>query len=158
MPLLRDLLMDLGYTNVTTYLQSGNAVFRVARRTPARLEREIGDALARSLGFEVPVLVRSRSEIAHLIERNPLVRLGREGARLQITFLEKRPDPAAVKDLRPVDHTPDEFSLGEREVYLWCPNGVLASRLPMELWDKRFGLTTTRNWNTILALGELFGL
>ena len=158
MSILRELLTDLGYSNVATHIQSGNAVFRVTGRNPVRLQREIRAALAQRLGFEVPVLIRRRAEIATLIERNPLVRTGRDGARLFVTFLEERPDPARVRDLRPIDHAPDEFRLGERELYLWCPNGILKSKLPMELWDKRFGLTTTRNWNTILALGGLLGL
>ncbi len=158
MPQLQPLLSDLGCRDVATYLQSGNAVFTIAGRSAARLEREIGAALAERMGFEVPVLVRTRAEIARVLRGNPLIRPGRDGAYLQVTFLTERPDPARVRNLRPSEHAPDEFRLGDREIYLWCPSRTLASKIPMELWDKRFGLTTTRNWNTMLALGGLLGL
>ncbi|HXI80857.1 MAG TPA: DUF1697 domain-containing protein, partial [Verrucomicrobiae bacterium] len=68
---LRELLEGLGFDDVRTHILSGNAIFTSTRRSAARLEAEIERAIERRFGFDVAVLVRTREELAAVVEANP---------------------------------------------------------------------------------------
>lgn len=84
MSALRELLGALGHTDVTTYLQSGNALFTSPRDDPAGLAREIERRVARDLGLEVAVMVRTGEELARVVAGNPFPSATVDPARLQL--------------------------------------------------------------------------
>jgi uncharacterized protein (DUF1697 family) len=67
---LKRLLEGLGFTDVVTYLNSGNAVFDSTPSSPD-LAGLIEDALAQAFGREVPTLVKSAAEIVSIAEAIP---------------------------------------------------------------------------------------
>jgi uncharacterized protein (DUF1697 family) len=153
---LRELLRELGYEEVRTHLQSGNAVFTAAGMPPEQVAQEIEDVLASSLGLGIRVLVRTAEELARVVSANPLPEAVAEPSRLLVTFLSAPPDPERLGELDPVDFEPDLFGFGEREIYVWCPEGVRTIRLSYAFFEKRFGVVATaRNWNTVTKLLEL---
>jgi uncharacterized protein (DUF1697 family) len=153
---LRELLEGLGYGEVRTHLQSGNAVFTAPGISPERLAREIEGALVEELGLAAKVLVRSRAELERAVAANPLLELADDHARLLVTFLSEAPDREVVGELAPADFEPDVFAVGEREIYAWYPDGVRATRLSNAFWERRLGVVATgRNWNTVTRLLEL---
>jgi uncharacterized protein (DUF1697 family) len=155
MATLRVLLERLGYSNVRTHLQSGNAVFR-AKCTADQVAREVAEALAVELAGEVKVLVRSQAELAATLRANPLAQPDRDGSKLVILFLSGRPDADHLTQLTDADLGPEEFAVGRQEIYLWCPNGLHKSALVKAFSDKRLGMTTTaRNQKTVVKLVEL---
>jgi uncharacterized protein (DUF1697 family) len=150
---LRALLADLGYEDVRTLLQSGNAVFGAPRRKPEKLCAEITERMARELGMEIGCVIRTADELAAVVDANPFPDKASDGARLAVTFLSGPLDPARFADADPADFAPDEFRLAGREIYTWLPNGFSGSRIPPNFWDKRTDqLATTRNWNTVTKL------
>jgi uncharacterized protein (DUF1697 family) len=154
---LRELIGELGYEDVRTHLQSGNAVFTAAGTPPEQAAREIESQLARALGLGVRVLVRTTEELEQVVSANPLPEAAAaEPSRLLVTFLSAPPDPARLRELDPVDFEPDLFGFGEREIYVWCPEGVRTIKLSYAFFEKRFGVVATaRNWNTVTKLLEL---
>jgi uncharacterized protein (DUF1697 family) len=158
---LRELLEGLGYGEVRTHLQSGNAVFTAAGITPAGAEgvaREIERALARELGLTASVLVRTREDLQRVVAANPLLGVAEDHARLLVTFLSGPPDPEVLDELTPAEFEPDVYAIGEREIYAWYPDGVRATRLSNAFWERRLGVVATgRNWNTVTRLLELMG-
>jgi uncharacterized protein (DUF1697 family) len=153
---LRELLAELGYEGVRTYLQSGNAVFTATGTAPQRAAQEIESQLAQQLGLGVRVLVRTAAELTRVLDANPLPEAVSEPARLLVNFLSAPPDPELLRGLDPATFEPDRFEVGEREIYVWCPEGVRATKLSYAFWEKRLGLTATaRNWNTVTNLLEL---
>lgn len=153
---LRELMGELGYEGVRTHLQSGNAVFSASATTPERAAQEIEGQLAQRLGLNVRVLVRTGEELARVVDANPLPEATSEPARLLVNFLSAAPDPDRLRALVPADFEPDVFGVGEREIYVWCPEGVRATKLSYAFWEKRLGVVATaRNWNTVTKLREL---
>ena len=153
---LRELMGELGYEDVRTHLQSGNAVFTTAGTPPEQVAREIEGVLARSLGLGIRVLVRTAEELERVVSANPLPEAVAEPSRLLVTFLSAPPDPERLRELDPVDFEPDLFGFGEREIYVWCPEGVRTIKLSYAFFEKRFGvIATARNWNTVTKLLEL---
>jgi uncharacterized protein (DUF1697 family) len=152
---LRELLAGLGAEDVTTYVQSGNVVFKTAM--PAReLAGAIETEIRRDLGLDVAVLLRTPAELAALVERNPFSESVTEAKELHVTLLANRPQAARVAQLDPQRSQPDEFRVVGREVYLHCPNGYGRSKLTNAYFEKQLALVaTTRNWNTVTKLAEL---
>lgn len=153
---LRELLTGLGYTEVRTHLNSGNVVFNCTARQSGGAAKRIERAITDDLGVECAVMVRSGAEIIEAVAANPLAGQGRDPAKLLVGFLSEKPDCTRADALNQRDFGQDEVRLIGREVYLWCPVGVLNSPFSKLAWDREIGTSVTmRNWNTTRKLAEL---
>ena len=150
---LRAVLTGLGYQDVATLLQSGNAVFSSPRRQADKVCADLDRGISEQLGMRVRCVVRTAAELAAVVAANPFPEHEAEGAKLMVTFLSGAVKPSIVDDDDAARFAPDEFRLGAREIYLWLPNGASGGRIPVDFWDRKTGLlTTTRNWNTVTKL------
>jgi uncharacterized protein (DUF1697 family) len=155
---LRDLFVGLGCEDVTTYVQSGNVVFRSAVGSAAEMTRKIEQRIARDLGLTLTVLVRTEAELAKVAAGNPFERDAADVGHLHVTFLAGAPERTRVRELGAGYEGPDAFAVVGREVYLHCPNGYGRSKLSNAFLEKRLGTAgTTRNWKTVTKLAELAG-
>ncbi len=152
---LRAAVEALGFDDVATYVQSGNVVFGTGSTPEAALARRLERAVQRAFGLDVTVLVRTAAQLRRLGAANPYLRAHRDPATLHVTFLAARPAAAAVRAL-PDGLGPDELTVRGREVYLWCPKGYGRTKLTNAWCEQRLGTrATTRNWRTVVTLGEL---
>ena len=150
---LRSLLEDLGAEDVATYVQSGNVVFK-STDSGAELAKAIERELKSRLGLDLTVLLRTKAQLARLIDANPFG--GREPTKLYVTFLAETPPRARVASLDPDVGGSDEFRVSGREVYLRFPNGYGRSKLNNAYFEKQLGVrATTRNWKTVTTLADL---
>jgi uncharacterized protein (DUF1697 family) len=102
------------------------------------------------------VVVRSRSELAAIIEANPFPEFAEDPKRLLVNFLAAQPDADAVKALDRNEFAPERFEFGDRCMYQWFPDGVGRSKLAAAPWDRRLGVRGTgRNWRTVTTLLDL---
>jgi uncharacterized protein (DUF1697 family) len=153
---LRALLTELGHGAVRTHILSGNAIFTSPRRSAPKLASEIERAIEQRFGLDIAVLVRTRDELAAVVEANPFDASRSKPSQCFAIFLSENPPKAKLDALDPVSYAPDEIRLGDRVVYAWLPKGVQGSKVLGLLSDKRLGVTTTnRNWNTTTKLLEL---
>lgn len=154
---LSRLYETLGFTNVRTYIQSGNVIFDSVPVKPDNLIREIEQAIQKKFGFDVPVLVRTREEIRAAISANPFLKeKDIDATKLHLTFLEHVPEKSAVREFDPGSLGQDRYSIEETNVYLYCPGGYGKTRLSNTFLEKQLGVrATTRNWKTVNALDEL---
>jgi uncharacterized protein (DUF1697 family) len=152
---LRALVEGLGYRGVRTLLNSGNVVFTAPRTTPAAAAARIEAALAERLGIASRVTALAAEELAAAVAGNPLVTGDRDPSRLLVAVLA---DPEGLRLLAPLteeDWHPEALALGTRVAYLWCPAGVLESRLPNAIGRALGDAVTTRNWATMTKLDAL---
>lgn len=151
---LRRLLESVGFGDVRTHLQSGNALFTTGQSRGRALERQIESRIEADLGLDVKVLVRSAEELAVVVDENPFAAPGVDPKQLQVAFLSAAPPATQTTNLDRDAFAPDQFELGDRVIYLRLPHGFMASRLPD--WERLLGMAvTTRNWNTVTRLHEL---
>jgi uncharacterized protein (DUF1697 family) len=152
---LRRLAEDLGFTDVSTHLQSGNLLL-TSGQGPDKVARTLEEGIARELGLQVAVLVRTRDELARTVEANPFADVATDPARLLVSFLSAAPDPAALQGLDPDGFLPERFAVVDRQVYLWCPNGVQASPVTKAFSHNRIGgPATARNLRTVTRILQL---
>jgi uncharacterized protein (DUF1697 family) len=156
MPALRQVLADLGYSDVSTYLQSGNAAFTAPGRDTADLEAEIGAVAAERLGVRCGVMVRTGAELAEAVGANPLGGEPENPSRYFVAFFAGQPDPAAAAKIMARSFVPDRVWVTGRHAYLWCPNGAARTKLTNNAVEKWLGVAaTSRNWNTVTRLADL---
>jgi uncharacterized protein (DUF1697 family) len=149
---LRRLLQTLGYSDVVTLLNSGNAVFRVARGTPGRLATDIAAALLRTLKIEVPVIVKSARELSAIVDACPIDTPEAEHSRLLVAFVQQPKMLESLRSVAPLARPPERFCVGDQAAYLHCANGILESEAAGALLGKSGGPVTTRNWATVMKL------
>ncbi|MFF7243421.1 DUF1697 domain-containing protein [Embleya sp. NPDC008237] len=147
---LRRVLTELGYTEVKTLLQSGNAVFEAAEQPTADLVAAIEAGLAGEFGFAVDVMVRSGAEMRAVVAANPLE--VSDPAKCAVAFLSPAADPTELGRVDPAGYAPDELRLGDRELYMYFPDGLGKARLSPILARKLGNTATVRNWNTVTKL------
>lgn len=153
---LKALHETLGYTDVKTHLNSGNVVFTADVAADDTLAHDIERAIASSLDMDVPVIVRSGEEMELIVESNPFPQHADDHKTLHVTFLLKRPDPAAIEALADHEKGDDDYRVIGTEVYLYYPNKLTGATFMPNGLDKALGMhTTSRNWRTVARLAEL---
>lgn len=151
---LRAGLDDLGYRGVSTLLNSGNAVFTAAGGTARGDEARIEELLTSRLGVSARVVVLTAGELADVVAGNPLASGAPDPSRLLVAVLSDPRERRVLEPLLEQEWGTESIALGERVAYLWCPDGLLSSRLPeavARLLDDR---VTTRNWATVLKIQQ----
>ncbi|HEV3225687.1 MAG TPA: DUF1697 domain-containing protein [Acidimicrobiales bacterium] len=150
MAALRALFESLGYSDVVTLIQSGNAVFSAAGAVSSV---DLEAAIATEFGFDVTVVMRTPRQLREIVDRNPFAR--EKPAALHVGFMAHEPAAAAVKQLDTDRFRPDEFAIKGTEIYAHLPNGLGRSKLLPYLDRQLKTPTTVRNWNTVNKLLEL---
>jgi uncharacterized protein (DUF1697 family) len=149
---LRTLVSDLGLMDVSTLLNSGNVVFTSPRGTPRHSAARIEKALKVKLGVTSRVIALSAGELADVIARNPLLAFADDPSRLIVAVLADPSDRSKLAQFERQDWGSDSFAVGPRAAYLWCAEGLIASKLNAAV-NKALGEgVTSRNWATILKL------
>jgi len=149
---LRALMEELGFSDVRTVLNSGNVIFQSPHPNDTKVGVGIERAITRGFGFPVPVIVVSAKVLSAIVEENPLPQAARDPSRYLVAFVADAATLARTRPMLDEPWSPEAFALGSNAAYLWCPNGVIASRL-MQAFGRRTGdAATTRNWATVLRL------
>ncbi len=149
------ILHDLGCTEVRTYIQSGNAVFRTTVEQAASITNMIGSAIQQRFGFHPQILLLSPKEMAAAIATNPFPAACAEGSTLHLYFLSGTPSKPNLKKLEALKTDGENFALHNRVFYLHAPDGIGRSKLAAGV-EKSLGTpVTARNWNTVCKVLEL---
>jgi uncharacterized protein (DUF1697 family) len=150
---LRELLAGLGLAEVSTYLQSGNAVFSCDQRPNDELAEVIKAGVAARTGISCAVLIRTGAELAGVLDRTPLA-APHTPSRYFVAYLSGEPDQARAEAVLTQSFEPDQIWISGREAYLWCPS-MPDSKLTNAFIERQLGVTATaRNWNTAQKLAE----
>lgn len=153
---LRSLLEGLGHGEVRTHLQSGNAIFTAPTRSAATVEKQVEQAIAAELSMDVRVTVRTAAQMRAVVEADPFAGVADDPARYLVTFLEKAPAKSWLAGVDPESYAPELAAVVGKQLYLWLPGGVHASRLARTVTDKKLGgSATSRNWNVVTRLAEM---
>jgi uncharacterized protein (DUF1697 family) len=155
---LRRVLEDAGFDDVKTYVQSGNVALTAKERSPAKVGRAVEKAIEEAFGFDIAVVVRSRDEIAKLVEDDPLGDVATNPKFRIVVFLAEKLDRTRLADVDPEAFAPEAFALRDYELVMWAPDGQRDSKLVKTLTEKRTGVVgTARNWRTVEKLLDLAG-
>ncbi|CAN7216630.1 DUF1697 domain-containing protein [Neorhizobium tomejilense] len=143
---LKAICETLGFTDVKTYIQSGNVLFR-SDETEAKVAEKLDEALGGKLGKKPGVMVRSTREMEAIAENAPFPHA--QPNFLLVHFLpEKAPNDALDKMVAPDG---EEAVVAGREIYVHYPVGSGKSKLKLPALKPG----TSRNLNTVRKLAEM---
>jgi len=147
---LRELLSNMGYQNVQTYIQSGNVILESEKESKV-ISVEIHEGIQYQFGYDVPVILRTQDEWRKTIEKNPYPT--DQEKIVYFTFLDRTPENT---DIEVNGVKEDEFTIIDDVVYIYCLGGYGKSKLSNNLFEKKLKVTaTTRNLRTTMKLLEL---
>lgn len=152
------LLEGLGYTDVRTLLNSGNAVFASTGKAAGKHAAAIATALAQQLGASPPVIVKSAEEWQRIVAACPQAPPEAEHSRYLVAL---GADAGALQSLAPLQAQvmpPEHFAITPQAAFLHCPQGISKSKLAEALLGKAGRQVTTRNWATVMKLAALLGV
>lgn len=165
MAALRQALGDRGFTDVATYIQSGNVVLGSVEPDPAVVAATISDVLRDEFAVPRPVVAFDRDAYAAAVAANPFGQVT-EPKQLHAVFRAAPPDDderarleAALAAERAKGGPGDAVVVG-RVVYLHLPDGMGRSELAARLSARSTaadGGGTARNWATVRKLQDLLG-
>jgi uncharacterized protein (DUF1697 family) len=154
---LRMLCTSLGCSDVRTYVQSGNVVFRYPGKDAGKLAASMEGGIEQTFGFRVPVMLRTTAELRRVVEGNPFAFYAESApAKLHVNFLYTDPGESRREVVRAMPIAPEELRIIGRELYVYYPQGAGQSKLRWAPIDKALGTQgTARNWNTVMKLLEM---
>lgn len=115
---LRRVFEGLGFSNVSSFIASGNIVFETAVHSTGLLEEQIERGLLQALGKDFTPFVRTVRELAQIVsfDAYPGVKF-RMGDQLAVVFLTAEPESKATAALGSFQSVRDEFRCHGREIY-----------------------------------------
>lgn len=154
MPELKALATELGHSEVSTYIASGNLIL-TSERQPDAVVSELDAAIAERYGFDVGCAIRTAAEMAAAVSANPYP----DGDPKQVTVgFAATAIPTAAYERMAALATPDErFEIAGREVYVDFAGGLAHSKLATQLGRAVGQSITSRNVRTVQKLCELAG-
>jgi uncharacterized protein (DUF1697 family) len=143
---LKRLAEEAGFEAVSTYIASGNLIFR-SDKSESVVRRALEEKLEAYAGKRVAIHVRTAEELAALAKRNPFARCPPN--RVVAMLIEDAPPADALERVR--GRKEEEIALGEREIFIHYGEGQADSKLRIPAAADG----TARNMNTIAKLAEL---
>ena len=146
---LRQVAEDLGYDDVRTYIQSGNLLVTTTTGAAA-VAKALEQGIADRCGVDTDVIVRTRAQLAKVVDASPYLARGADPKHLHVVFCARRAT-VPLPDVAP--YAPEEVIAVGSELHLFLPDGVGRSKLAVDLARKgKANVGTMRNWNTVTRL------
>ena len=160
MDYLRTLFEELAFTNVETFIASGNVIFDSKSANTGALEKKIEKHLLKALGYEVATFVRSIDDVERIVCAQPFsaAEVDRDGTILYVGFLAESPSEESRRELVKCSNKFNDFAINDREVFWLCrvkfsETDFSGGRLEKILKMK----TTLRNANTPQRIVAKYG-
>lgn len=152
---LRALAEELGATDVTTYIASGNLLCTPPGR-PADFDRALEAAVQERFGFFREAISRTPAELRRALDAHPFEVL--RPSYSYITFLLTRPTPAAVAKAGQVETGEDRWRVVGSELHIRYADGAGRPQMNADAVGRALGVPgTARNLNTVRKLLDLTG-
>jgi uncharacterized protein (DUF1697 family) len=153
---LREVLKELELDKISTYIQSGNILFRSNISEEKKLEKMIADLIYKHFGFDVSVVVLTPEDLQTTVNDNPFAKDTIELPQPYVAFLSTIPAHSDVAVLKATNFQKDRFEVVGKKMYLHYADGAGSTKLSNAIIEKKMKLTATaRNWKTVLKLIEL---
>jgi len=151
---LRDLLTKIGLSNVKTYIQSGNVIFKVAETNVNKMEKSIQKSIADYFGFEVSVMVRTREQMQKIFDNCPFS----EDKKINSYFaiLSHSPDKELVQKAYEKTYENEEYHITNDCLYFYSEKGYGNAKFSLNYFERKLKVNATaRNYKTMLKLLSL---
>ena len=158
MEALKTALESIGFSEVVTYIQSGNVFVETDEESGFSVGFKIKQEIYKTFGHEVPVIVIGKQDLELCLKNNPFLKDKEvDTKKLYVAFLSKEMSSTAINELKISQIKPDEAVVDGNRIFIKYDVGAGKTRLDQKYIEKKLNVTATiRNWNTVNKLLELF--
>jgi uncharacterized protein (DUF1697 family) len=155
---LRELFSGLKFSNVETFIASGNVIFDTKSAPDQKLEQKIEKHLEKALGYEVGTFVRSIEEIHAISIYEPFSSEAVKAAHVvSVGFLRDALSDRVVEQVMTFRSDVDDFHVHGREAYWLCQVSQTETKVNAKKFERAIaGPVTWRNTNTIVRLAKKY--
>ncbi len=154
MDYLKSLFEEIDFSNVETFIASGNIIFETDKKDRKKIEEEIEKHLFKSLGYEVVTFIRTFAELEEVNKYQAFSKSKYEKAKANCVGFIKNPlNKDSLKILKNFTTEIDEFNSQKTEVYWICEKGQSESTFSGNLFERKMKVSVSfRGMKTIEKL------
>ena len=152
---LAQVFSESGCSDVKTYVQSGNVVFRAPDKAIDALPDALATGILDRFGVKTWLILRDLEAMRAIVTSNPYTELNAPPTSIAVAFHRKPLDEFGFKFTDGIESIPDAFEHRGTETWLYLPNGFSKSRFSLKFFAKDLGDSTTRNWRTVTKVLEM---
>lgn len=155
---LSEYFTAMGFADVKTYIQSGNVFLKSPENDPKALRLKIEKELEKVLGYAVPVVLRTKSEMQKIVEKHPFPPAAfHQEIKLYVSFLSDIPEKSKKEALMALNNDKESLIVQEEELYCFVAKDLAKPLFSNNYIEKKLGvLATTRNWGVTNQILDLF--
>lgn len=150
---------SLGFSQVKTYIQSGNVIFESTERDKSSLQRLLEEGIKNEFGLNISIFIVSKEDLVEVLNNFPFGEVNKieDSKRLMVSLLSEVPTQIAVRELWRFVSESEKLHIAGKVLYLYCsPKGYRYSKLSNNFIENKLKvIATTRNWKTVTTLYEL---
>jgi len=151
---LRELLTKSGFENVQTYIQSGNVILQSSKSDISVIEKNIQESIMDHFGFEVSVLVKTRSDLKRIFEDSPFSEEEKKAS--YFIMLHNTAEDDLVKVASEKVYEGEEYKILKDCIYFFCEKGFGQAKFNANFFERKLKtFATARNYNTMVKLLSL---
>jgi uncharacterized protein (DUF1697 family) len=158
MEALKTMLENIGFTNVRTYLQSGNVFVDTEEESASKIGFMIKQEIFKVFGHEVPTIVITKEDLELCFKNSPYLKeKDIDTKKLYVAFVSTALKSENINDLKISQFKPDEASIDGNRIFIKYDIGVGKTRLEGKYIEKKLNvIVTMRNWNTVTNLLKMY--
>jgi uncharacterized protein (DUF1697 family) len=151
---LKRLFESMSFSNVETFIASGNVIFETTAKDTVKLEKKIEALLKEALGYEVFTFLRTPAEVTAIAKYKPFKT---KGESLNVAFITEPLDDLPIQKLLALKNEIDDFHVHGREIYWLRQIKPTESKFSNMVLEKTIGRRATiRGINTIQKMAEKY--
>ncbi len=145
-----------GFTDVETYINTGNLRVTTRMRSRARVEEALEKAFLEDRGFEVPTIAFTPAEVTAIAEEATELAKGHDGVQY-VSLLKDEPTDELIERIEAVGRGEESARVGGRAVHLMLGANYHEAKLSNATVEKLMGVATNRNLKVIRTVAEKWG-
>lgn len=154
---LKSLFEQCGFTDVETYIQSGNVLFSSGVSDASKIKKKIAINLKKISGVEIPVVLLTAEQLSFVVANAPeWFGAEPEKYRYDVVFLDSEIEAEALFSKISLREGVDRAAAGNGVLYFSkLIEKATQSRLSKIISLPEYRFMTVRNWNTTRKILEL---
>ena len=158
MEALKNMLENMGYSDVVTYIQSGNVFVTTDEESGSAVGFAIKQEIYKVFGHDVPVIVVTKNDLELCFKNNPFLKEKEvDTKKLYVAFISKELPSSAINELKISQFKPDEAVIDGNRIFIKYDIGAGKTRLDQKYIEKKLNVVATmRNWNSVSKLLEMY--
>lgn len=150
---LRAVLEKNNFTEVRTYIQSGNVLLKTTK-TKSETEKIVQTLIKKNFGGDIPCVAKTLRELEFIIQKNAFSKSFQ--AQTYFTFLKTPPEKIKLTEFLKLDFSPDAVEIIEDTIYTRYKTKHSDSKFNNNFYEKKLSIeATTRNFNTLTNIIRL---